>query len=90
MKPSCHNAMQSLLAQIRRTLPFELDPSQLCNGPCQGCPKKLLEFIDMELCEWEQRLAVGEEPTFGDLHKLAKRAKKIHRVLDNNGLIASN
>lgn len=48
---------------------------------------KLLEFLDMEVYDWEQRLDMGEIPNFGDLHRLANMAQKIYRVLDKNGLI---
>lgn len=48
---------------------------------------KLLEFLDMEVYGWEQRLQAGDKPNFGDLHRLANMGKKIYRVLDNNGLI---
>ncbi|WP_421862427.1 hypothetical protein [Motiliproteus sp.] len=87
MKPDCHTAMRLLLAQIRQALPFEMDEAQLCRGPCQGCSKKLLEFIDMELEEWQTRLDRGEQPSLGDIQKLAKRARKVYQVMQNNGLI---
>ncbi len=79
--------MRLLLAQIRQALPFEMDEAQLCRGPCQGCSKKLLEFIDMELEEWQTRLDRGEQPSLGDIQKLAKRARKVYQVMQNNGLI---
>ncbi|MEH6473217.1 MAG: hypothetical protein V7752_18420 [Halopseudomonas sp.] len=90
MKPSPTTAMQLLINQIRQAVPFELDEAQLCRGPCQGCSKKLLEFLDTELCDWEQRLQRGDTPHFGDIQRLAKTGHRIHRVLSNNGIINPN
>ena len=89
MKPDLNTAMALLIAQIRQALPFELDEAQLCRGPCQGCSKKLLEFLDSELCHWEFRLQRGESPGFGDLQRLAKTAERIKRVLSKNRIIAT-
>jgi hypothetical protein len=79
--------MQSLIAEIRQTLPLTLDQALLCRGPCQGCPKKLLEYLDTELSEREFTLQRGQTPTFGELHKLARIGHRIHNVLVNNGII---
>ncbi|WP_210396261.1 hypothetical protein [Motiliproteus sediminis] len=86
-KPSTREAMQRLIDEIRLTLPFDLPQAELCNGPCSGCPKKLLEFIDTELDEWQHRLARGEQPRLGDISRLARRARKIHRVMELNQLL---
>ena len=77
--------MRQLIAQIRETIPFEsVDPS-VCNDECKGCSFKLLEYLNSEIEGWEYRISEGETPNFGDLNKLAKSAKKIHRVLEKNG-----
>lgn len=86
MKPDPNTAMRRLISEIRQTLPFDLDEAQLCRGPCQGCSKKLLEFLDTELCHWEFRLQRGETTRLGDLQRLAKTAHKIQHVLINNGI----
>lgn len=86
MRPDTYTAMQRLILEIRQAFPFDLDEAQLCNGPCQGCPKKLLEYMDTELCHWEFRMSRGETPLLGDLQRLAKTAHKIQRVLINNGI----
>ena len=79
--------MKLLITQIRQTLPFDLPQSQLCADECKGCSLKLLEFLDIELSEWEERLQQGEEPSLSDVHHVAKVSKKIHRVLDRNGIL---
>ncbi len=61
--------------------------SELCSGICTGCSKKLIDFLDMELGEWEQRLKQGEKPGLGDINKLAKTSQKIYRVLQKNRLV---
>lgn len=48
---------------------------------------KLLEFLDIELMVWEERLQQGEVPSLGDVQYVAKVSKKIHRVLDRNGVL---
>jgi hypothetical protein len=87
MKPDTRTAMQQLIEQIRQAMPFDLPEAQVCAGPCQACSVKLLEYLEMELAHWEQRLAAGEQPNFADLSHLAKTGRKIHRSLRNNGLV---
>ena len=52
-----------------------------------GCAKKLLELADTELSDWEVRLANNEQPTFGDISRLAKLCKNIRRGLVRNELV---
>ncbi len=87
MKPDTQTAMLDLIEQVRTAVPFDTPIDELCNGPCTGCSKKLLEYLDMTLEEWEQKLACGEQPTFGDLNKLAKTSRKIYTQLQKNDLI---
>ncbi len=87
MKPGTIQAMKNLIIQIREAIPFDTPTSKLCAGPCRGCPKKLLEFLDCELEYWEERLEYGDTPTLGDINTLAKRSKKIYYSLDKNGII---
>lgn len=86
-KPNTQVAMQRLIAEIRRAIPTDIPLERLCAGPCTGCPKKLLEYLDAELCDWEIRLNRDEQPRLGDLSRLAKSARKIHRVLQRNGVL---
>ena len=79
--------MQTLIADVRSAIPFDDPQAQECPDLCQGCSPKLLAFLDTELEEWEQRLAAGETPSFGDLHRLGKTCKKVYAVLQKNGLI---
>ena len=79
--------MNNLISQVRKSVPFDTPQDELCNGPCTGCPKKLMEYLDTQLEEWEADLQAGEEPTFGDIQKLAKTSRKIYGVLEKNNLI---
>jgi hypothetical protein len=81
--------MQDLIQQVRDTVPFAISPEELCSGLCHGCSKKLLEFLDMELEDWEHRLEAGEQPRLGDVQRLAKRSRKIYAVLQRNGVTAA-
>ena len=87
MKPNTSIAMQNLIDEVRETMPFDAGEAQLCADSCNGCSLKLLEFLDMELQDWEQKLREGVEPSFGDIHKMGKTCKKIYMVLKKNGLV---
>lgn len=87
MKPDSPTAMRQLIGQVRRTLPFDQPEARVCEGPCEGCSMKLLDYLESELDDWEQRLDDGEKPGLAELSKLAKTSKRIHRVLQKNGLI---
>lgn len=88
MRPDPGTAMHGLIREIRTRVPFATPEASLCRGPCRGCSKKLLEFLDTELEEWEGRLEEGEMPRFGDLKRLEKLATKVMAALRRNGLVA--
>lgn len=79
--------MRQLIQQVRSAMPFALPEANLCSGKCNGCSQKLLDYLDSELQDWEYRLADGESPDFGDIHRIAKTSKKIYRVMQRNGLV---
>ena len=87
MKPDVPTAMRQLIAQIRETLPFGAPEAQICQGPCEGCSMKLLNYLDNELTCWEQRLDQGERPGLAELSRLARTARRVHQVLQKNGLL---
>jgi len=89
MKPNTTQAMYQLIEQIKTALPFDLPAEEFCNqrSDCKGCSLKLLEYLSMELDNWEYRLENEETPNFRDLSKLAKSAGNIYKVLKKNGLI---
>ncbi len=87
VKPDTPTAMRNLIEEVRLNIPFNLPEAYVCSDDCNGCSLKLLEFLDMELIEWERRLAAGDKPNFGDLKRMAKMSKKIYQVLVKNGLI---
>ncbi|MEA3643546.1 MAG: hypothetical protein VBE63_26985 [Lamprobacter sp.] len=89
MKPDTRTAMHALIAQVRETLPFDAPAAQVCGGDCQGCSLKLLDYLNGELCGWEQRLEAGETPNFGDLSRLAETSRKVYAALQKNGLLAA-
>jgi hypothetical protein len=89
MKPDTRTAMHQLIAQVREALPFDAPASRACAGECQGCSLKLLEYLDGELCGWEQRLEIGDTPNLGDLSRLAKASRKVYNALEKNGLLAA-
>ncbi|MBR9869102.1 MAG: hypothetical protein GYB20_18795 [Oceanospirillales bacterium] len=86
-KPDTQTAMRNLIADIRSAIPFDTPQEKLCNGPCTGCAKKLLDYLDMELEEKETSINAGQIPGLGELNRLKKSAVKIHAALIKNGLI---
>ncbi|GGB96421.1 hypothetical protein GCM10011352_23180 [Marinobacterium zhoushanense] len=87
-KPSPRIAMQNLIDKARSTLPFDLPEAQVCDGICNGCSKKLLDYLDGELLDWQMRLDRGEIPKLGELSALGRTSLKIYRVVKRNGLIS--
>lgn len=86
-KPDTKTAMENLIVEIRSAIPFDTPIDQLCDGPCTGCSKKLLDYLDMALEEKETLLSTGHNPTLGEINRLKKTAMKIHGVLVQNGLV---
>lgn len=86
-KPNTPIAMRKLIADIRSAIPFDTPQEKLCNGPCTGCAKKLLDYLDMQLEEREAEIDAGIIPNLGELNRLKKSAMKIHATLIKNGLI---
>lgn len=81
-------AMAQLIEQIEIAIPFnELNEARLCSGKCIGCPKKLLEYLEQEVLHWQSSLNTGDVPSLGDVQKLARSSKKIHRVLVANEVL---
>ena len=86
-KPDCTTAMKNLIAAVRNDFPFNVSEANICGISCIGCPKKLLEIVDTELCDWETKLEDDVIPTFGDISRLAKLCKNVRRGLKRNGLV---
>lgn len=88
MKPKTDVVMVNMIQQIRETFPFDISEEELCAESCaHGCPQKLMEYMQAEITEWEQRLENGEIPNFRDIQNFSKTGKKIYRVLERNNLI---
>jgi hypothetical protein len=90
MKPKTEVVMADIIQQIRENFPFDISEEELCAETCgYGCAKKLLEYMEMEITEWQQRLANHEIPNFRDIQKLSKTGCKIYRILGKNNLVES-
>ena len=79
--------MYGLIRQLREAIPLGLSDDEICGDSCEGCSSKLLIYLETELDSWESRLQEGVIPTLGDLDRLAKQGRKIHRVLQQNGVL---
>lgn len=89
MKSDVKTAMEDLIKQAREKMPFHLSFSGNCEGRCDECPFKLLEYLDMDLSNWEYKLQHGGVPTLGDVHALAKECKDVYAILQKQGLVAA-
>jgi len=90
MKPRTDVVMSDIINKIKATFPFAMGEEELCGDTCShGCALKLLEFMYMEISEWEERLEDGEIPNFKDIQKITKTSKKIYKVLEKNNLVGS-
>ncbi|MDE2214373.1 MAG: hypothetical protein KGJ95_03545 [Candidatus Omnitrophica bacterium] len=87
MKPDVKTAMEDLIKDARGKIPFNLSFSGNCEGRCEECPYKLLEYLDMDLCSWENRLKKGEIPSAANLYALASDCKRIYAILLKQGLV---
>jgi len=88
-KPDPKTAMEGLIREARERLPFGMSFDGCCEGRCDECAEKLLEFLDMTLCDWETRLSNGVVPTLGELHALGRDCQKVHGILQTNGINGS-
>ncbi len=79
--------MYDLIQQVRAVVPFNTPVADLCVDDCYGCPKKLLEYLDMELEDWQQKLDDGHIPNFAEINSLGRRSRKIVTALEKNGLV---
>ena len=87
MKPDTREAMHQLIERVRAAIPFDMPEASLCAAECHGCSVKLLAYLEGELDGWALRLDQGEIPDFGDLQRLGRQARKIHRALVESGLV---
>ena len=91
MKPKTDVVMSDIIHKIKETFPFYMGEEELCGDTCShGCALKLLEYMSMEITDWEERLEDGYIPDFKDIQKITKTSKKIYKVLEKNNLVSSS
>lgn len=88
-KPDSATAMLQLIEEVRQTMPLNEPETFVCGpkGSCIGCPKKLLELVDSEICYWESALEQGEKPLLGEVSRFAKLCRNVHRGLARSGIL---
>ena len=79
----------NVLLQMKKELVEPVKYQNLCVIDCYGCPKKLLEFLEDFIISWEEKIAIGYRPNFGDLSKIIRVAEKTQTALSKNGLLKS-
>jgi hypothetical protein len=87
MKPDVSAAMRRLIAQVRTAIPFDLSEAQVRTVTCDGCFVKLLDSPDSQLRDREACLDEGERPRLADPPRSASTGRKVHAVLQTNGLV---
>ncbi|MCA9405008.1 MAG: hypothetical protein KC684_00590 [Candidatus Omnitrophica bacterium] len=79
-----------MIKEAREKLPFNYSFDSDCEGRCEECPFKLMEFLDMDLSDWEDKLKRGDTPNLGDVHRLGRDCKEIYGILQNKGFLKHN
>ena len=79
--------MANLIQEARQKIPFNLSLDGNCEGRCDECAFKRLEWLDIELGDWEDRLRRGDVPPLKDLEFLAKNCKEVYAILQKEGFI---
>ncbi len=81
--------MRLLIEQVKAELPLYEPDTFFCgtNTSCVGCPKKLMELVDTDLCYWEHQLNSGVIPSFDEISRFAKLCKNVKRGLVRNHLV---
>ncbi|AVI67491.1 hypothetical protein CKQ84_17335 [Shewanella sp. WE21] len=83
-KPNTQIAMQTLINQIKETIPLNLEEAQLCQGQCLGCSKKMLEMLDAEISYWQFSEVT---PSLKDLKNLENIGRRTYKILKRNQLL---
>ena len=86
-KPDCKTAMLNIITWVKDDFPFNDPNIQICGDTCVGCPKKLLELVEIEMMHWEMLIERRETPNFGEISSFAKLCKNVRRSLVRNGLV---
>ncbi|MBW3532376.1 hypothetical protein [Shewanella sp. NKUCC06_TVS] len=84
-KPNTQIAMQTLINQIKETIPLNLEEAQLCQGQCLGCSKKKLEMLDAEISYWQFSEVT---PSLKDLKNLENIGRRTYKILKRNQLLS--
>lgn len=84
-KPNTQIAMQTLINQIKETIPLNLEEAQLCQGECLGCSKKMLEMLDAEISYWQFSEVT---PSLKDLKNLENIGRRTYKILKRNQLLS--
>ena len=87
MKPNTKTAMENLIKEAREKIPFNLSMDGNCEGRCDVCPFKLIEFLDTDFSIWESRLKRGDIPNLGDVHTLGRQCKELYAILQEKGFV---
>ena len=88
MEPDVKTTMVALIKEIRERIPFNVPFSGYCEGRCDVCPEKLIEYLDIEVTHWETKMKYGSLPNASEVDSLIKDYKKIHCILEKQGVVA--
>jgi hypothetical protein len=86
MEQDPKTAIQSLISEVRQKVPFGLSFDGYCEGRCDVCPQKLIEFLDIEVSHWESRIKHGVIPSAGEIENLRKDYQKVYHILEKSAL----
>jgi len=89
VKPDRMTAMREIIEQVKAEFPLYEPSTFICgaNTDCAGCPKKLLEMVDSEICYWECAMKRGVSPKFDEIRRFGKMCLSVRRALLRNNLL---
>ncbi|QBG36891.1 hypothetical protein [Litorilituus sediminis] len=64
--------MRLLIAGVRSDFPLNEPDANICGISSVVSPKKRLEIVDTELCQWQVKLDEKVTPKLGDISRLCK------------------
>lgn len=77
--------MFAVIAEARRVFPFNVPVACHCEGRCDECLFKLLELLEIDLDNWNDRLKRGEIPRSIDIQVLEGYCRDVAEVLIKDG-----
>jgi hypothetical protein len=88
-KPDPRTAMLEMIAEARSLLVRAGEAASVCTGDCSDCSVKQVEALAVLVADWESRLATGEQPTLGELHRFGRLGQAVRASLERQEVLGA-